>query len=155
MLENTIKIILNSKQRLSLYIILVLVGISIWWNTTDIKIMFGNYGYLHTYTDIFLSIIIILFFPLFIIAVGYKSWKYWKRTDIYWKLGIWFIWWIAGTIISGASCCWATLAISFWLLPLLSFLPYNGLEIKIIGVLWLIYALYDIIINLETCKTKK
>lgn len=39
---------------------------------------------------------------------------------------------IIGTIISGASCCGATLAASFGLLPLMSLLPYDGLEIKLI-----------------------
>lgn len=76
MFKKNITIILHSKQRLFLYLVLVLVGIGIWWISTDIKIMFGNYGYFHTYTDIILSIIIVLFFPVFIIAVGYKSWKY-------------------------------------------------------------------------------
>lgn len=150
-----IKKLFLSKYSFIAYVLLITIESILWWNTTDIYIMLGNYGHFHTYTDVVLSIIIIILFPIFLIAIWYKSWKYWKWTFIDWKMWIWLIWWAIGTIISGASCCWATLAISFWLLPLMSFLPYSWLEIKIIGVLWLIYALYDILKNLETCKTKR
>ena len=55
---------------------------------TDIIIMFGNYGELHTYTDIMLSAVMILIFPLFLIALGYKSWRYGKRADMGGKTSI-------------------------------------------------------------------
>jgi hypothetical protein len=61
---------------------------------------------------------------------------------------------LIGTIISGASCCGATLAVYFGLLPLLTALPYSGLEIKILGTLGLLYALYDVLKNLEICEVK-
>ena len=147
--------LLSSFQRILVYIILIGLSFALWYSTTDIGIMFGNYGKLHTYTDISLSVIMIVGFPLFLIAVLYKSLKYWKRADINWKTGTGMIWGIIGTIISGASCCWATLAASFGLLPLMSFLPYSWLEIKIIGTIWLLYALWDILSNLETCKIHK
>lgn len=147
--------LLYSIRRSTVYLLLVVASFCLWYYTTDIEIMFGNYGKLHTYTDMALSGIMILGFPLFLIALFYKSWKYWKRADINWKTSTGIIWWVIGTIISGASCCGATLAASFGLLPLMSFLPYSWLEIKIIGSIWLLYALRDILMNLETCKIKK
>lgn len=60
-----------------------------------------------------------------------------------------------GTILSGCSCCGLTLASYFGLLPLMSFLPYSGLEIKILGTLGLLWALYDTYKNLETCRVKR
>ncbi len=150
-----LKHLFSSINRLSIYLILVLLLALIWWHATDIKIMFGNYGNIHTYTDILLSVVMIITFPMFIIALIYRSWKYWKRADIDWNSINWIIWWILWTIISWASCCGATLAASFWLLPLMSFLPYSGLEIKVLGALWLLYALWEILINLETCKIRR
>ena len=38
--------------------------------------MFGNYGKLHTYTDILLSGIMILGFPLFLIGILYKGFQF-------------------------------------------------------------------------------
>lgn len=154
MLKN-LKHLFSSLRRVSVCIALILLLSLIWWYTTDIKIMFGNYGLIHTYTDITLSVIMIIAFPVFIVALIYRSWKYWKRADIDWNSINWIIWWVIWTIISGASCCGATLAASFWLLPLMSFLPYSGLEIKTLGALGLLYALWEILVNLETCKIRK
>ena len=149
---SNLKTLFSSPQRLISYLILTLLAGILWWYSTDIRIMFGNYGGLHTYTDIVLSILMILIFPLFLVALGYKSWTYGKRADIGAKTSTGIIGGIMGTIISGASCCGATLAASFWLLPLMSLLPYDGLEIKILGALGLLYATWDIMKNLETCK---
>jgi len=37
----------------------------------------------------------------------------------------------------------------------MTLLPYDGLEIKILGTLGLLYALYDVVKNLEVCQVKK
>jgi hypothetical protein len=145
----------HSKLRILSYIILVLISSGIWWYFTDIRIMFGNYGEIHTYTDIVLSIIMILLFPLFILAIIYKGRKYWKRTDINSKSFIGMMGGSIGTILSGCSCCGLTLASYFGLLPLMGFLPYDGLEIKILWALGLLYATWDILVNLETCRIKR
>jgi hypothetical protein len=62
---------------------------------------------------------------------------------------------IIGTIISGASCCGGTIAIYFGLIPLMTLLPYDGLEIKGLAVLGLLWAIWDLYTHLETCRMKK
>ncbi|MBC7503686.1 hypothetical protein H7169_01845 [Candidatus Gracilibacteria bacterium] len=146
------KTLISSPRRLISYLILVIFATLLWWYSTDIRIMFGNYGNLHTYTDIILSVVMILTFPLFLIALFYKSYKYGKRADIGGKTGTGIIGGIIGTILSGCSCCGLTLAASFGLLPLMSLLPYDGLEVKVLGAVGLLYALWDILKNLESCK---
>jgi membrane protease YdiL (CAAX protease family) len=154
MFKNLNHLFSSTKRRIA-YILMTIALASIWWFATDIKIIFGNYGNIHGYTDIILSILMIIGFPLFIVALTYRSLKYWKRADINWKSINWMIGGFIWTIISGASCCGATLATSFGLLPLMSFLPYSGLEIKLIGAVWLLFAIEEILKNLETCKIKK
>ena len=151
----SLKTLFSTWWRILIYIVLVGGLLILWWSTTDMAIMFGNYGYVHTSLDIALSLVMILFFPLFLIALIYKSYKFWKRANINWKTSTGIVWGIIGTIISGASCCGATLAATLWLIPIMSLLPYDGLEIKIIGTLGLLYALYDILTHLETCKIRK
>ncbi len=75
MLKN-LKHLFDSPKRLVVCIILQILLLLIWWYTTDIKIMLGNYGTVHTYSDIILSVIMIITFPIFIIALIYRSWKY-------------------------------------------------------------------------------
>ncbi len=185
------------------YTVLVSLSGLIWWYFTDTRIMLGNYGKIHTYIDIGLSIIMIVGFPLFLVGLYYKGmlfwntkqptkkdgWRFffskWTRTivdwklenDIQWTVPQWMEKWkisqlkekvsfsktnilgtlggTIGTIVSWSSCCGLTLASYFGLLPLMNILPYSGLEIKIIGTLGLLYALYDILKNLETCTWKK
>jgi hypothetical protein len=150
-----LKTLIASPARILSYLILMLLAASLWWYMTDILIMFGNYGNTHTYTDIILSVVMILIFPLFLVALFYKSWKYGKRADMGPKTGTGIIGGTIATIISGASCCGATLAAYFGLLPLMALLPYDGLELKIIGVIGLLYATWDILVNLETCRVKR
>ena len=47
-----LKTLISSPQRILAYLILVILALWLWWYSTDITIMFGNYGNLHTYTDI-------------------------------------------------------------------------------------------------------
>lgn len=152
MLHNLQKVF-SSSLRIFAYIFIVLIAWGIWWFFTDVAIMFGNYGALHTYIDIGLSLIMVFGFPLFLMGFWYKSMLFWRDT-LTKKSGTGIIGGIMGTIISGASCCGLTLASYFGLLPLMSLLPYDGLEIKTIAALSLLYALYDMLKNLETCKVK-
>lgn len=151
-MSHNLRLLFSSPYRTLAYLVLVVLGAVVWWQYTNIRIMFGNYGNVHTSLDIAFSVMIILGFPLFLIALYYKSLKFGWTKNLGAKTGGGLIGGIIGTIISGASCCGATLAASFWLLPLMTLLPFSGLEIKALGVAGLLYALYDIIKNLENCK---
>jgi hypothetical protein len=117
--------------------------------------MFGNYGEIHTYTDIGLSAIMIIGFPLFLIALYHKGMLFGKQQTLEKKNILGTLGGTIGTILSGCSCCGLTLASYFGLLPLMNLLPYDGLEIKILSTIGLLYALYDILKNLETCTWKR
>jgi hypothetical protein len=75
--------------------------------------------------------------------------------NLHHKTGVGTIGGIIGTILSGCSCCGLTLASYFGLLPLMNLLPYDGLEIKILGTLGLLWAIWDTYKNLEVCQVKK
>ena len=70
------------------FLILIAIGFFLWWYFTDIEIMFGNYGKIHTYTDIFLSLIMIIGFPLFIVGVLYRGMLFGHKDNIHHKTGI-------------------------------------------------------------------
>ena len=154
MLSN-LKKLFSSWKNILIYLTLTIITLWLWWNFTDIEIMFWNYGPLHTYTDIGLSIIMILGFPLFLIALIHRGWTLGNKENLSTKTGAGLLAWIIGTIISGCSCCGLTLAAYFGLLPLMNFLPYDGLEIKIVATLGMLYAIWDILRNLESCKMPK
>jgi hypothetical protein len=138
-----------------IFLLLVMLWGYLWWTFTDVEIMFGNYGKIHTGIDIVLSSIMIIGFPLFIIGIIYKWLMFGQRENLHHKTGIGTVGGIIGTILSGCSCCGLTLASYFGLLPLMNLLPYDGLEIKIIGTIGLLWALHDTYKNLEVCRMPK
>lgn len=71
MIQNIFKPFYN-KKLLFLYVLFVVVLFFVWWTFTDIGIMYGNYGSLHTNIDISLSLVMIFGFPLFLIGILYK-----------------------------------------------------------------------------------
>jgi hypothetical protein len=153
MLQNLHHLFKNKKIQV-IYILLLASAFWIWWYFTDVAIMFGNYGKIHTSIDIGLSMIMIIGFPLFLVALYHKGMLFGKKETLEKRNILGTLGGTLGTILSGCSCCGLTLASYFGLLPLMNLLPYDGLEIKIIGTLGLLYALSDIIRNLETCKVK-
>lgn len=153
MLSNLTKPFQN-RTLLITYLSLIVIGALIWWYFTDVTIMLGNYGKIHTYTDIFLSVFMILWFPLFIVGMIHKWLQFGKKENLHSRSLIGTIGGTIGTILSGCSCCGLTLASYFGLLPLMSLLPYDGLEIKILGTLGLLWALSDLYKNLEVCRIR-
>ncbi len=145
----------KNKKLVFLYIFWVITAFFVWWKFTDIAIMYGNYGSIHTNIDILLSVFMILWFPLFLVGIIYKWMLFWSRENLHKKTGVWLLTGFLGTIISWASCCGSTLAIYFWLTPIMNLLPYDGLELKILSVFGLAYALHDLYKNLETCRTQR
>lgn len=64
--------VLSSPRFFLSYIFLVSIAFGIWWYFTDVRIMLGNYGKPFTYTDVSLSMLMVVGFPLFLIGVLYK-----------------------------------------------------------------------------------
>lgn len=111
MLWKHLFLVLSSPLRLTIYLMAVILSGWIWWNFTDIEIIFGNYGYWYGVIDVSLSIITILVFPLFIIAWIYRSYVLGGGGQKRERIG--FFSGIIGVIISGSSCCGLTLATYF------------------------------------------
>ena len=81
-MSHNIRTLFRSHKRRLAYVVSVTIAFLIWWQFTDIAIMLGNYGKIHTYTDIFLSSIMILGFPLFLLALFYKGSKFGTKANI-------------------------------------------------------------------------
>ena len=66
---------------------------------------------------------------------------------------------IIGVLISGSVCCGSSLLIplgaSVFANTLAKYFPYGGLELKILGIIILLFGLYQLLKNLTTCQAKK
>ena len=126
----------------------------IWWKFTNIENMIGNHGPWHTFFDMGLSWMTILVFPLLIIGILYKSMLFWKVQKDSKTISAGF-WGIVSVILSWSTCCWVTLASYFWLIPLMQFFPWSGIELKSFGVIALLSGTLYYYSSLDTCSLGK
>lgn len=129
----------------------------LWYIYSDVEYVIANYrSYIFAYFDTLLSWCVILLFPLLLGGIVYKSMVFGRRahhTKKHTLLGP--ISGIISVFITGASCCGITLISVLGLSSVIGFLeifPYHGLEIKTLSVLILLYAVGDMLKNLESCK---
>jgi len=118
----------------------------------DSELVRGNLWAWFLYTEIILSICISLLFGLFMATSIYKFQyfsKAWKKSEVTGWLG-WLIW----VLVSGCPSCSITLASYVGLAGTISLFPYNGLELKVLSVGLLMYAVYKNLMTLEVCKVK-
>lgn len=109
--------------------------------------MWDTYYYFMLWLDITLTIL----FAIFVWATLYKIIKMWnvKNTN-----KLWFIGGFIGTIVWWCASCSITLATYLWLAGFISLLPYNGLELKIISIIILIYVCFVSVRDIDKCKIK-
>lgn len=96
--------------------------------------------------DIFLAIL----FWIFLWATLYKMKYFWNKK----ASKLWILWWLLASIVWWCASCSITLATYIWLTWFISFLPYSWLELKILSILFILYACYSSLKNLEVCNLK-
>lgn len=155
MFDNLKKIFSNPKYLIA-YLILVFIFIFLWWQFTNFSLMLGNYSITRFVIDTVISWLNILFFPLFIVAWIYRSYNFgcYQKSDSFGFIGG-----FVSAVISGSLCCGTSLLIPLGATIFVDFFSKNfkywWLELKFIGVLILIFGVYNLLKNLTTCKMKK
>lgn len=162
MLEN-LKKVFRSKS----WIIWALVWFTlIFWisySYTDFGLLVWNYGYAFAYGNLFLDICVALLFWTFAWASLYKIIKFSdfsKKSTL-----IWTTWAFFGILISGCPSCTITIASQLSIATIFTgtftfygtevkIFPFNGLELKVLSIFLLWFALKNIINELETCRLK-
>jgi len=78
-----------------------------------------------------------LLFGIFLAITLYK----YKRFDTV-KTTTWFLWGFLGVLVSGCPSCSITFATYLGLSAILTVLPFSGLELKVIGIIILLFVIY-------------
>lgn len=153
-----ISLIFKNPKYIIGYILGVIFFGFLWYKFTDFNLMRGNYGIAHYYYDGIISWINILAFPFFITVWIYRSYTLGSQSATGEKAG--FLGGIIGIIISGSICCGSSILLAFGTSALTRFisgnpfLPFKGLELKTLGVIILLYALYSLLTKLLVCERK-
>lgn len=158
MLQNLKKILI---YRVSFFTwwITTFLAFYLWYSYSDIKYVAWNYqSYTFAYLDTFFSWVMILCFPIILSGIVYKSLHFWKKNIKKRSSFLGILSGILSTFITGCVCCGVSLLSLLGFTSVIAFLeilPYNGLEVKAVAVVLLIYSTLDTLKNLEVCKIKK
>ncbi len=116
---------------------------------STIVLWYGEVYYF--WTEIVLWWLVAVLFWIFLGSTLYKMKYFWggKKKTFFWTL-----WGFLGLVAWGCPACSITFASYIGLASLVSLLPYRGLELKILSVVFLLYACYATLRDLEVCKLK-
>jgi hypothetical protein len=149
MLKNLIKILKSKIWIFGIIFGILIISIPSYYFFKK-ELIIWNMWYYYYLLEISLTIIIAILFWLFFWLTLYKMFFFSKS-----KTWIWFIWWFLWILVSGCPACTITFASYLGLAWIISVFPFWWIELKILSVLILLYAVYVWIRDLELCKIKK
>ncbi len=138
--------------------IAIIIGLSIGIILTWITYYFSNFlmtqwnfWKLYAYSVIIFDIINILLTTIFMTATTRRRLHFGKKNinNSRWFIGSFFT-----TLISWCPSCSITLATYLGLSSIITILPRWGIELKILWTIILIYACYDTLKNMTSCKMR-
>lgn len=150
---NNFKEVFQNKKYLLLTFILFLIFQTIFYIISEYNLIQGNYGTYILYFEIILQLLISILFSMFIVITIYKFNLYNKisfKENSTASIGSFL-----GILVVGCPGCSITIASYIGLAGLVSYLPYDGFELKVLSVVLLLYAIYLTSRDLKICKIKK
>lgn len=149
--ENFKEVFSKKKYIVFGFVLLIMIGY-MFFHFTDFNLIAGNFGIFYLWTQIVFQILITILFAIFLPISIYK---YVKFSSFSAKENVSsFFGTFLGILVAGCPACSITIASYIGLAGMISFLPWYGLELKIIAVPMLLYANYSILKDLNTCKLK-
>lgn len=147
---NNISLVLKDRRSMISCLVTFIVIWSIIYEMTDYPLIKGNLWHNYYIIWIVTDILFLILFSFFVAWFVYKSLLFWSNKNIWWRLGGFL-----SVLVTWCTSCSITIASYIWLAWLISLLPWWGIEIKIIWLLLIWYAVYDTYNKLTECKVKK
>ncbi len=148
---NFMEVFLNLRYSIFALISFIIIS-SIFNYFTNEDLIFGNLGLIYLYAELILMYLIAFLFSVFLTITIYKI-NYFRRFEsgsgVVGGFGS-----LIGILVVGCPACSITLASYIGLASILSFLPWYGLELKIIAIPMLSYAICSTLKDLTVCKIK-
>lgn len=155
-LENIItnlkSVFLNYKYGVLFIILIGLVLLFFQWQTQR-ELIIANYGYTYFMWIWIIQYILAILLSLFITLSAYKVF-YFSNASVK-EEGVGSIASFFGILVAGCPACSLTIASYVGLAGFISFLPYDGLELKVFSIILLLVISISILNTLHVCKIKK
>lgn len=124
----------------------------VWRFMTDFALASWNLWHNIALTHVILYVLFSVLFGLFVATVIYKIYYFGdhnKKHTALWGIG-WFLW----VLVAWCPACALSVASYVGLASTVALLPRHWLELKIAGILLLLYVLWKQLITLEVCEVK-
>lgn len=147
---NNIKLMFSEIKYILIAIVSSLIIGTFMFYFTNYNLIKGNMGVFYANFHVLLQSLIIILFGINISLLFYQletTSKFNSRTTGATSFGS-----IVSVIVSGCPSCGITLASYLGLTSIFSWLPFYGMEIKLIGISLLLYSTYSISKNLNNCE---
>lgn len=158
-MSSTLSLFSNLKLVFSNYIFVILFAflnmLIIYFFSTQMadELIRVNYGVLYYNIVWVLQILISLFLSLFIVLSIFKIY-YFSSTSLT-QNGVGGLSSTLGILVAGCPACSITIASYLGLASFISFLPYDGLELKLLSFMLLLVVNFYLLRDLQTCKIRK
>lgn len=130
----------------------MLVLLLAWWWMTDLELSLGNRWKNMFCFQITLYLLFCVFFGIFVAASVYKIRLYWRTDKHTSSIGV--IGWFFGILVAWCPACAVSIASYVWLASIVSLFPRGGIELKILWVLLVWYAVRKALITMEVCELR-
>jgi len=150
--NNFIEVFSKWHNILIFIIIFISIG-SIFIYFTNLDLIVGNIGYNYMWAQIIMQILITILFGLFV-PISIHKFRMFNSVSTKENLSSGSGTFL-GLLVAGCPACSITLASYLGFGSIISFLPWYGLELKIIAVFLLIYANISLLKKLNVCEIKK
>lgn len=150
---SNLKDVFSNYKYVALYLILFLSVLLFFNWQTQRELIVANYGFTYYFWVWVIQYILAFLLALFITLSTYKIF-YFSSVNAK-EGGVGAIASLFGILVAGCPACSLTIASYVGLASFISFLPYEGLELKILSIILLIGISLSILSNLHVCKIKK
>lgn len=145
-------VFLNYKYLILFLVLTGLITLFFQWQTQR-ELIIANYGYTYFVWVWIIQYILAILLSLFITLSAYKVF-YFSNFNAK-EEGVGSIATFFGILVAGCPACSLTIASYVGLAGFISFLPYDGLELKIVSILLLFIVSLSILNTLQVCSIKK
>ncbi len=145
---DNIKQVFNQKKYIAVTVITALIIGYFMFYFTNYDLIEGNMGHLYANLQVLLQLLFSVLIGINVSLLFYQI----NTASAAKGAGSTAIGSILGIIVSGCPSCGITLASYIGLASFFSFLPFYGIEIKIIGVFVLVYSTFSISKRIGKCE---
>jgi hypothetical protein len=152
-LKENLQLVFRIRKYRSLFYAVFILMLFLFSYFTDNAVIRGNLGEMYYITNVIAQALVSFLFALFIPLSIYKI-RAFSDPSLK-EHSASFLGSFLSILVAGCPACSVSIASYLGLASIVSFLPWYGLELKLLGIGLLVYALYSTLMKLQVCNIRQ